>query len=247
MVDKSVVKVSVRNLKKSYGSLEVLKDISTDIYKGEVLCIIGPSGSGKSTFLRCLNRLETVTGGEVIVNGQNIVSKGTNINKVRENIGMVFQHFNLFNNLNILDNLTLAPIELKKCSRDEAVQRAKKMLAKVGLEDKAASYPSQLSGGQKQRVAIARALCMEPEIMLFDEPTSALDPEMVGEVLQVMKELAADGMTMAIVTHEMGFAREVADRVIFMDAGYIVEEGTPQEVLVNPKEERTIDFLNKVL
>lgn len=176
MVDKSVVKVSVRNLKKSYGSLEVLKDISTDIYKGEVLCIIGPSGSGKSTFLRCLNRLETVTGGEVIVNGQNIVSKGTNINKVRENIGMVFQHFNLFNNLNILDNLTLAPIELKKCSRDEAVQRAKKMLAKVGLEDKAASYPSQLSGGQKQRVAIARALCMEPEIMLFDEPTSALDP-----------------------------------------------------------------------
>ncbi len=247
MVDKSVVKVSVRNLKKSYGSLEVLKDISTDIYKGEVLCIIGPSGSGKSTFLRCLNRLETVTGGEVIVNGQNIVSKGTNINKVRENIGMVFQHFNLFNNLNILDNLTLAPIELKKCSRDEAVQRAKKMLAKVGLEDKAASYPSQLSGGQKQRVAIARALCMEPEIMLFDEPTSALDPEMVGEVLQVMKDLAADGMTMAIVTHEMGFAREVADRVIFMDAGYIVEEGTPQEVLVNPKEERTIDFLNKVL
>lgn len=247
MVDKSVVKVSVRNLKKSYGSLEVLKDISTDIYKGEVLCIIGPSGSGKSTFLRCLNRLETVTGGEVIVNGQNIVSKGTNINKVRENIGMVFQHFNLFNNLNILDNLTLAPIELKKCSRDEAMQRAKKMLAKVGLEDKAASYPSQLSGGQKQRVAIARALCMEPEIMLFDEPTSALDPEMVGEVLQVMKDLAADGMTMAIVTHEMGFAREVADRVIFMDAGYIVEEGTPQEVLVNPKEERTIDFLNKVL
>ncbi len=247
MVDKNVVKVSVRNLKKSYGSLEVLKDISTDIYKGEVLCIIGPSGSGKSTFLRCLNRLETVTGGEVIVNGQNIVSKGTNINKVRENIGMVFQHFNLFNNLNILDNLTLAPIELKKCSKDEAVQRAKKMLAKVGLEDKAASYPSQLSGGQKQRVAIARALCMEPEIMLFDEPTSALDPEMVGEVLQVMKDLAADGMTMAIVTHEMGFAREVADRVIFMDAGYIVEEGTPQEVLVNPKEERTIDFLNKVL
>ncbi len=247
MVDKSVVKVSVRNLKKSYGSLEVLKDISTDIYKGEVLCIIGPSGSGKSTFLRCLNRLETVTGGEVIVNGQNIVSKGININKVRENIGMVFQHFNLFNNLNILDNLTLAPIELKKCSKEEAVQRAKKMLAKVGLEDKAASYPSQLSGGQKQRVAIARALCMEPEIMLFDEPTSALDPEMVGEVLQVMKDLAADGMTMAIVTHEMGFAREVADRVIFMDAGYIVEEGTPQDVLVNPKEERTIDFLNKVL
>ncbi len=247
MVDKSEVKVSVKNLKKSYGDLEVLKDISTDIYKGEVLCIIGPSGSGKSTFLRCLNRLEKVTGGQVIINGQDIVAKGTNINKVRENIGMVFQHFNLFNNLNIIDNLTLAPVQLKKCSKEEANERAKKMLAKVGLEDKAMSYPSQLSGGQKQRVAIARALCMEPDIMLFDEPTSALDPEMVGEVLQVMKDLAADGMTMAIVTHEMGFAREVADRIIFMDAGYIVEEGTPQEVLGNPKEARTIDFLNKVL
>ncbi len=247
MVDKSEVKVSVKNLKKSYGDLEVLKDISTDIYKGEVLCIIGPSGSGKSTFLRCLNRLEKVTGGQVIINGQDIVAKGTNINKVRENIGMVFQHFNLFNNLNILDNLTLAPVQLKKCSKEEANERAKKMLAKVGLEDKATSYPSQLSGGQKQRVAIARALCMEPDIMLFDEPTSALDPEMVGEVLQVMKDLAADGMTMAIVTHEMGFAREVADRIIFMDAGYIVEEGTPAEVLGNPKEARTIDFLNKVL
>ena len=247
MADKGEIKVSVKHLKKNFGSLEVLKDISTDVYKGEVLCIIGPSGSGKSTFLRCLNRLEQATGGTIIVDGVDIVARATNINKVRENIGMVFQHFNLFNNLNILDNLTLAPIQLKKCSKEEAVQRAKKMLKKVGLEDKALSYPNQLSGGQKQRVAIARALCMEPDIMLFDEPTSALDPEMVGEVLQVMKDLAADGMTMVIVTHEMGFAREVADRIIFMDRGYIVEEGTPEELLSNPREARTIDFLNKVL
>jgi len=247
LVDKSEIKVSVKNLKKAYGSLEVLKDISTEIYKGEVVCVIGPSGSGKSTFLRCLNKLEKVTDGTVIIDGQDITSKQTNINQVRENIGMVFQHFNLFNNLNILDNLTLAPIQLKKCSKDEAVVRANKMLEKVGLADKTESYPSQLSGGQKQRVAIARALCMNPDIMLFDEPTSALDPEMVGEVLQVMKDLAAEGMTMVIVTHEMGFAREVADRVIFMDGGYVIEEGTPQEVLLNPKEDRTIDFLNKVL
>ncbi len=247
MADKNDIKISVRNLKKSFGELEVLKDISTEIHKGEVVCIIGPSGSGKSTFLRCLNKLETVSGGEVIIDGQNIVEKSVNINKVRENIGMVFQHFNLFNNLNILDNLTLAPNMLKKCSAAEATERAKEMLKKVGLADKAASYPSQLSGGQKQRVAIARSLCMQPDIMLFDEPTSALDPEMVGEVLQVMKDLAGEGMTMVIVTHEMGFAREVADRVIFMDGGYIVEEGTPQEVLLNPKEARTIDFLNKVL
>ena len=246
MADKEI-KISVKNLKKHYGDLEVLKDISTDVTKGEVVCVIGPSGSGKSTFLRCLNRLETVTDGSIIVDGNDITDKHININKVRENIGMVFQHFNLFNNLNILDNLTLAPVQLKKCSKAEAEERAKKMLAKVGLEDKASSYPSQLSGGQKQRVAIARALCMEPDIMLFDEPTSALDPEMVGEVLQVMKDLAADGMTMVIVTHEMGFAREVADRVIFMDGGYIIEEGTPSEVLLNPKEARTIDFLNKVL
>lgn len=246
MADKEI-KISVKNLKKCYGDLEVLKDISTDVTKGEVVCVIGPSGSGKSTFLRCLNRLETVTAGSIVVDGNDITDKHININKVRENIGMVFQHFNLFNNLNILDNLTLAPVQLKKCSKAEAEERAKKMLAKVGLEDKAASFPSQLSGGQKQRVAIARALCMEPDIMLFDEPTSALDPEMVGEVLQVMKDLAADGMTMVIVTHEMGFAREVADRVIFMDGGYIVEEGTPSEVLLNPKEPRTIDFLNKVL
>jgi polar amino acid transport system ATP-binding protein len=247
LIDRSEVKVSVKNLKKHFNDLEVLKDISTDIYKGEVVCVIGPSGSGKSTFLRCLNRLEEVTSGTVIVDGNDMTSRQTNINKVRENIGMVFQHFNLFNNLNVVDNLTLAPTQLKKCSKEEALERARKMLKKVGLEDRGESFPSQLSGGQKQRVAIARALCMEPDVMLFDEPTSALDPEMVGEVLQVMKDLAADGMTMVIVTHEMGFAREVADRVIFMDGGYIVEEGTPQEVLLNPRESRTIDFLNKVL
>ena len=247
MEDNREVKISVKHLKKSFGELEVLKDISTDVYAGEVLCIIGPSGSGKSTFLRCLNKLEKATDGSIIINGHDIISKKTNINVVRENIGMVFQHFNLFNNLNIIDNLTLAPIQLKKCSKQEALERARKMLKRVGLEDKATSMPHQLSGGQKQRVAIARALCMEPDIMLFDEPTSALDPEMVGEVLQVMKSLAADGMTMIVVTHEMGFAREVSDRVIFMDAGYIVEEGTPDELLSNPREARTIDFLNKVL
>ncbi|WP_029323792.1 amino acid ABC transporter ATP-binding protein [Butyrivibrio sp. AE3004] len=247
MADKNEIKIKVENLRKRYDKLEVLKDISTKIHKGEVVCVIGPSGSGKSTFLRCLNKLENVTSGTVIIDGVDITQKKININHVRENIGMVFQHFNLFNNLNILDNLTLAPIQLKKCSKNEAIERAKKMLDKVGLADKAGRYPSQLSGGQKQRVAIARALCMEPDIMLFDEPTSALDPEMVGEVLQVMKDLAADGMTMVIVTHEMGFAREVADRVIFMDGGYIIEEGTPSEVLLNPKEARTIDFLNKVL
>ena len=247
MADKNNIKIKVSNLKKSFGNLEVLKDISTKVTKGEVVCVIGPSGSGKSTFLRCLNKLETVTCGTILIDGNDITSKQININHVRENIGMVFQHFNLFNNLNILDNLTLAPVQLKKCSKSEAVTKAKNMLKKVGLEDKTDSFPSQLSGGQKQRVAIARALCMEPDIMLFDEPTSALDPEMVGEVLQVMKDLAADGMTMVIVTHEMGFAREVADRVIFMDGGYIIEEGTPQEVLLNPKEERTIDFLNRVL
>ena len=247
LADKGIVKIKVDNLKKSFGDLEVLKDISVEVYKGEVVCVIGPSGSGKSTFLRCLNRLEKVTDGKVMIDDTDITLKNTNINKVRENIGMVFQHFNLFNNLNILENLTLAPVQLKKCSKEEAVSRARQMLEKVGLAEKEESYPSQLSGGQKQRVAIARALCMQPDIMLFDEPTSALDPEMVGEVLQVMKNLASEGMTMVIVTHEMGFAREVCDRVIFMDGGYIVEEGSPQEVLLNPKEERTIDFLNKVL
>lgn len=246
-VNKDNVKIHVSHLKKNFGSLEVLKDISTDIHEGEVVVIIGPSGSGKSTFLRCMNKLEEITAGEVIVDGHNLTDKHIDINKVRENVGMVFQHFNLFPHMNVTQNLMLAPVELKKATKDEARQRTIHMLEKVGMADKADTYPEQLSGGQKQRVAIARALCMTPDIMLFDEPTSALDPEMVGEVLQVMKQLAADGMTMVIVTHEMGFAREVADRVIFMDGGYIVEEGSPQEVLLNPQEARTIDFLNKVL
>ena len=246
-VNKENVKIHVSHLKKSFGTLEVLTDIAPDIHEGEVVVIIGPSGSGKSTFLRCMNKLEEITDGEVIVDGKNLTDKHVDINKVRENVGMVFQHFNLFPHMNVTQNLMLAPVELKKATKEEAKERAIHMLNKVGMDDKAESYPEQLSGGQKQRVAIARALCMTPDIMLFDEPTSALDPEMVGEVLQVMKQLAADGMTMVIVTHEMGFAREVADRVLFMDGGYIVEEGTPQEVLLNPKEPRTIDFLNKVL
>ncbi len=241
------VKIHVSHLQKKFGSNEVLADISTDIYEGEVVVILGPSGSGKSTFLRCLNRLETITSGEIIVDGYHIDDKKININKVRENIGMVFQHFNLFSNLNVLDNLTLAPVQLKKYTKNEAKDEAMKMLEKVGLTDKIDSYPSQLSGGQKQRVAIARALCMHPDIMLFDEPTSALDPEMVGEVLNVMKELARDGMTMVCVTHEMGFAREVADRVLFIDEGVIVEEGTPEQIFTNPQHPRTKDFLDKVL
>ena len=246
-VNKENVKIHVSHLKKNFDKLEVLKDISLDIYEGEVVVILGPSGSGKSTFLRCLNRLEDITAGEVVVDGNHMDSKKIDINKVRENIGMVFQHFNLFNNLNVLQNLMLAPVELKKADKEGAKQQALHMLEKVGLSDKADAYPSQLSGGQKQRVAIARALCMNPDVMLFDEPTSALDPEMVGEVLQVMKQLAAEGMTMVIVSHEIGFAREVADRAIFMDGGYIVEQGTPQEVIMNPKEQRAIDFFNKVL
>ena len=241
------IKISISHLSKSFGHLKVLKDISNDIFGGEVVCVIGPSGSGKSTFLRCINRLEDITSGNITVDGYNISDKKTNINKVRENIGMVFQHFNLFNNYSVLGNLMLAPVDLKKATKEEAKETALKMLKKVGLEDKSDAYPSQLSGGQKQRVAIARALCMHPDVMLFDEPTSALDPEMVGEVLNVMKDLARDGMTMVIVTHEMGFAREVADRVLFMDDGYIMEEGTPEEVFGNPKNERTKNFLSCVL
>jgi polar amino acid transport system ATP-binding protein len=240
-------KVIVKNLKKNFGKLEVLKDISLEIKTGEVVCLIGPSGSGKSTFLRCLNRLEDITSGSIHIDGYDISDNHININKVRENIGMVFQHFNLFPHMSVKQNIMLAPVELKKMTKKEAESKAIELLRKVGLEDKADSYPSQLSGGQKQRVAIARALAMNPDIMLFDEPTSALDPEMVGEVLDVMKELAAQGMTMVIVTHEMGFAREVSSKVIFMDGGYIVEQGDPYEVINHPKEERTINFLNKVL
>ena len=246
MDDKKVM-IQVSHLKKCFGDLEVLQDISTEIHEGEVVVILGPSGSGKSTFLRCLNRLEEKTAGDIIIDGTDIYDKKVDINKVRENIVMVFQHFNLFNNFDVLGNMTLAPTMLKKASKEEAKKTAMEMLAKVDLTEKASVYPAQLSGGQKQRVAIARGLCMNPKIMLFDEPTSALDPEMVGEVLNVMKSLAADGMTMVVVTHEIGFAREVADRIIFMDGGYIVEEGTPEEVINNPKEARTIDFLNKVL
>lgn len=240
-------KISVKNLKKNFGKLEVLKHITIDIAEGEVVCMIGPSGSGKSTFLRCLNRLEKITAGEVVVDGHPISDPNVNINKVRENIGMVFQHFNLFPHLTVTENITLAPTELKLMSKEAAKKRAVELLEQVGLADKADAYPGQLSGGQKQRVAIARSLAMNPDIMLFDEPTSALDPEMVGEVLEVMKQLAADGMTMVVVTHEMGFAREVADRVVFMDDGYIVEEGTPDQIFSHPREERTISFLNKVL
>lgn len=241
------IKIHVSNLVKRFGNLEVLKDISMDVREGEVVVLLGPSGSGKSTFLRCLNRLENPSGGQIVIDGHDMTDKHTDLNKVRENIGMVFQHFNLFNHLTVMQNLTLAPIETKKATLAEAESTGRKYLEKVGLLDKADAYPSQLSGGQKQRVAIARALCMHPDIMLFDEPTSALDPEMVGEVLSVMQQLARDGMTMVVVTHEIGFAREVASRVVFMDGGYIVEEGTPEAVILNPKEPRTIDFLSKVL
>ncbi|HJC25237.1 MAG TPA: amino acid ABC transporter ATP-binding protein [Candidatus Eisenbergiella merdavium] len=247
MAENRSVRIHVEHLKKNFGPLQVLKDISTDIREGEVVVVLGPSGSGKSTFLRCLNRLEEITGGSVVVNGHDMTDKKTDLNRARENVGMVFQHFNLFNNMDVLGNMTLAPVELKKLSKAQAKERAVELLARVGMQEKLHAYPAQLSGGQKQRVAIARALAMNPDVMLFDEPTSALDPEMVGEVLFVMKQLAADGMTMVVVTHEIGFAREVADRVIFMENGYIVEEGTPQEVLDCPKEQRTIDFLSKVL
>ena len=245
--DLSEKKIIISHLKKCFDGLEVLKDINLEVGNGEVVCIIGPSGSGKSTLLRCINRLETPTAGMIIVDGCDITDKKANINKIRENIGMVFQQFNLFHNYSVLENITLAPIDRKICTRQQAHERAIELLKRVGLSDKAASYPGELSGGQQQRIAIARSLAMNPDIMLFDEPTSALDPEMVGEVLAVMKELAAEGMTMVVVTHEMGFAREVSDRVIFMADGVIVEDGPPEQVFDAPKEARTRDFLNCVL
>ncbi len=240
-------KVKVTGLVKRFDDLEVLNGIDLTVNEGEVVCLIGPSGSGKSTFLRCLNKLEESTGGEIIVDGFKITDKKCDINKVRENIGMVFQQFNLFAHMNVLKNIMFAPVELKKMTTAEARDTALALLDRVGLADKAEAYPHELSGGQKQRVAIARSLAMNPDIMLFDEPTSALDPEMVGEVLQVMRELAEGGMTMVVVTHEMGFARDVADRVIFMSDGVIVEEGSPEEIFSNPKEQRTKDFLAHVL
>ena len=239
--------IEVRNLEKSFGNLQVLRGISEIIKEQEVVCVIGPSGSGKSTFLRCLNLLEEPTGGEVFLDGEKINTPDADIDKIRERLGMVFQTFNLFPHMTVLDNITLAPIKVRKTPKDEAEAAARKILETVGLSDKENSYPSSLSGGQKQRVAIARALAMEPEVMLFDEPTSALDPEMVGEVLNVMKKLAEEGMTMVIVTHEMGFAREVADRVLFIDQGVVMEQGTPEELFGNPQNERTKSFLSKVL
>lgn len=240
-------KVNVKGLVKSFGKLEVIKGMDLVVNQGEVVCLIGPSGSGKSTFLRCLNALEKPTGGSIVIDGYEITDKHTDINKVRQNIGMVFQQFNLFPHLTVLKNITMAPVDLKLMTKEEAEKKAMELLNQVGLADKRDEYPANLSGGQQQRVAIARTLAMNPDIMLFDEPTSALDPEMVGEVLNVIKELAKGGMTMVIVTHEMGFAREVANRVVFIDGGYIVEEGTPEEIFGNPKNQRTIDFLNKVL
>ena len=237
--------IQINNLHKSFKENKVLKGINDNIEKGEVVVIIGPSGSGKSTFLRCLNLLEVPTSGEIIFEGTNITDKKTDINKIREKMGMVFQQFNLFPHKTVLENLTIAPIMVKKMNKDDAKKKAYALLKKVGLVDKADAYPGSLSGGQKQR--IARALCMEPDVMLFDEPTSALDPEMVGEVLSVMKDLAKEGMTMVVVTHEMGFAREVGDRILFMDDGKIVEEGSPKEIFNNPKHPRTIDFLSKVI
>ena len=239
--------ISVTGLKKKFGELEVLKGIDLSVKNSEVLCIIGPSGSGKSTLLRCLNGLEDINDGHILIEGKDITNKKLDINKIRENIGMVFQSFNLFPHMNVMKNITMAPVELGLLNKADADKRAIELLKKVGLSDKAETMPSKLSGGQQQRVAIARALAMNPNIILFDEPTSALDPEMVGEVLQVMKDLAKEGMTMVVVTHEMGFAKEVSDRVIFMDDGYIVEENIPLELFSNPKEKRTKDFLNKVL
>ena len=239
--------IAVNHLTKSFGDHVVLDDITESIETGEKVVIIGPSGSGKSTFLRCLNLLETPTSGQILFDGQDITDPKTDIDKVRQQMGMVFQHFNLFNNLSVMGNMTLAPVKLGLMKKDEATEEAKKLLKRVGLPDKADSFPVQLSGGQKQRIAIARALMMKPKMMLFDEPTSALDPEMVGEVLEIMKDLAREGMTMAVVTHEMGFAREVATRVLFMDGGHILEQGTPEEIFSNPKEARTQEFLSKVL
>ena len=246
MENKDII-ISTKKLQKSFEKLNVLKGVDIDIYKGDVVCVIGASGSGKSTFLRCLNLLEQPTDGCIYFNGVDLTSSKVDLNLHRQKMGMVFQQFNLFPHLSILKNLTLAPTMLKKIPKEEAEAKAMALLSRVGLADRAESYPNQLSGGQKQRVAIVRALCMEPEVMLFDEPTSALDPEMVGEVLDVMKELAHDGMTMVVVTHEMGFAREVANRVIFLDDGLIAEQGTPEEIFGNPKTERLQTFLSKVL
>ncbi|AYW44933.1 amino acid ABC transporter ATP-binding protein [Tetragenococcus koreensis] len=240
-------KISVEHLVKKFGDNTVLNDITTSIQEGEVVCVIGPSGSGKSTFLRCLNRLEEATSGQIVIDGDHLTDKNTNINKTRQHIGMVFQHFNLFPHLSVLENITLAPLDVKGENKQETEKRAEELLETVGLSDKKNVYPESLSGGQKQRVAIARALAMNPDIMLFDEPTSALDPEMVGDVLKVMKKLVDQGMTMVIVTHEMGFAKEVANRVMFIDDGYFLEDGKPEEVFNNPKNERTKDFLDKVL
>ena len=239
--------ITVKNLHKSFGDVHVLTGIDEHIYPGEVVVFIGPSGSGKSTFLRCLNLLEQPTDGEIYVDNELITSPKTDVNKVRQKMGMVFQQFNLFPHLTIMENITLAPVKLKKMTKEEAVKKGQELLERVGLAEKANNYPAQLSGGQKQRVAIARALAMQPEIMLFDEPTSALDPEMVGEVLDVMKELAKSGMTMVVVTHEMGFAREVGTRLLFMDQGVIMEQGKPEDVFTNPQNERTQAFLSKVL
>ena len=239
--------ITVKNLTKSFGDNHVLKNINEHIAPGEKVVIIGPSGSGKSTFLRCMNLLEVPTSGQIIFDGKDITDPHANINEIREHMGMVFQHFNLFANLSVEQNLTLAPVKLKRMGKDEAHAEAMELLKRVGLPDKADAYPSQLSGGQKQRIAIARSMLMKPKMMLFDEPTSALDPEMVGEVLNIMKDLAHDGMTMAVVTHEMGFAREVATRVLFMDEGIIMEQGTPQQIFTAPKEERTKSFLASVL
>ena len=239
--------INIENLSKNFGNLKVLKNISTTINKGEIISIIGPSGSGKSTFLRCINKLEEPTEGHIYIDGMDLMDKKTDINKIRERVGMVFQHFNLFPNMTVLENLTLSPIMVKKESKEEAEKYASYLLEKVGLSDKASSYPTQLSGGQKQRIAIARALAMKPEVILFDEPTSALDPEMIKEVLDVMRDLAKEGMTMLIVTHEMGFARNVGNRILFMDNGEIIEDCSPKDFFENPTNERIKDFLNKVL